>query len=348
MDKIETILVVDDTPLNIEILLELLSQKYDDILVATDGKTALEIAFSEKIDMILLDIMMPDMDGFTVCQRLKENDKTKDIPVIFITAKTDEDSIERAYDIGGVDYITKPFRAKEVLSRIATHLAIFGQNKLLEKMVAEKTEELHKLNDELIHTQKEIIFTIGAIAEKRSKETGQHVSRVAEYSKVLAICYGLSIEEEMMIRRASPMHDIGKIAIPDNILNKPAKLTYEEFEIMKKHSEYGYEMLKHSDRPLLKMAAQIAYTHHEKWDGSGYPNGLKGEGIPLCGRITALADVFDALGSDRVYKKAMDDESIFKIIREGRGTHFDPKLVDIFFENIDKFLEIRENMRDLF
>jgi len=208
-------------------------------------------------------------------------------------------------------------------------------------------DELMALKQEIEETQKEIIFTMGAVGESRSKETGNHVKRVAEYSYILAKKYGLDEDECEMLRQASPMHDIGKIAIADSILNKPARFTPEEFEIMKQHAQLGYDMLKHSQRPLLKTAAIVAYEHHEKWNGTGYPNGLAKEDIHIYGRITALADVFDALGSDRVYKKAWDDEKIFKLFKEERGEHFDPKLVDIFFENLDEFLTIRDTLKDI-
>lgn len=194
--------------------------------------------------------------------------------------------------------------------------------------------------------QKEIIFNMGSIGESRSKETGNHVKRVAEYSKVLALKYGLEEDESEMLRQASPMHDIGKVAIPDSILNKPGRLTDEEMQIMQTHVVKGFEMLNVSDRPLLKTAAVIALEHHEKWDGTGYPSGKKAEDIHIYGRITALADVFDALGSDRCYKKAWDDEKIFNMFKEERGRHFDPALVDIFFENLNEFLRIREQFKD--
>ena len=211
-----------------------------------------------------------------------------------------------------------------------------------------KFAEVEALQKEIEDTQKEVVFTMGAIGESRSKETGNHVKRVAEYSKIFALHYGLDEKEAEMLKQASPMHDIGKVAIPDNILNKPAKFTPEEFKKMQEHAQLGYDMLKMSNRPLLKMAATVAYEHHEKWDGSGYPQGLKGEDIHIYGRITALADVFDALGSDRCYKKAWNDEKIFKMFKDERGKHFDPKLIDIFFENLDQFLEIREKLKDTF
>ena len=199
---------------------------------------------------------------------------------------------------------------------------------------------------ELEEVQRDIIFTMGSIAEFKSKETGEHIKRVAKYSKILALAYGLDETEASMIELASPMHDIGKIAISDGILNKPTRLTFEEFEIIKTHTQKGYEMLSVSSRPLLKMAATIAYSHHEKYDGTGYPLGLKGEDIPLYGRITAIADVFDALSQDRCYKKAWHIDDILEYIKKEEGTYFDPVLVDLFFKNIDTILEIKEKYQD--
>ena len=207
--------------------------------------------------------------------------------------------------------------------------------------------EVKDLNEEIEATQREVVFTMGAIGESRSKETGNHVKRVAEYSKLLALYYGLSEEEAEMLKQASPMHDIGKVAIPDAILNKPGKFTDEEFEYMKKHAKLGFDMLNSSNRPLLKAAAIVAHEHHEKYNGKGYPRGLRADEIHIYGRITAVADVFDALGSDRCYKKAWDDEKIFDLFRKERGEHFDPKLVDIFFKHLDDFLEIRNKFKDL-
>ncbi len=216
----------------------------------------------------------------------------------------------------------------------------------LEQQVNDRVKELVALDQEIQDTQREVVFTMGAIGESRSKETGNHVKRVAEYSKLLALHYGLSQSEAEMLKQASPMHDIGKVAIPDAILNKPGRFDEAERRIMDTHAQIGYDMLKHSNRPLLKMAATVAYEHHEKWDGSGYPNGLKGEEINIYGRITALADVFDALGSDRVYKKGWELDRILNLFKEERAKHFDPKLIDIFFENIDKFLSIRDRYVD--
>ena len=211
-----------------------------------------------------------------------------------------------------------------------------------------RTKFAKELYKEIEFTQKEIIFTMGAIAESRSKETANHVKRVASYSYLLAKYYGLSQREARMLQEASPMHDIGKVAIPDAVLKKPGKLDQEEFKLMQSHTVLGYEMLKYSKRELLQTAAIVAYEHHEKWDGSGYPRGLKAEEIHIYGRITAVADVFDALGSDRVYKKAWEDEKIFKLFQEEKGKHFDPKLIDVFFLHVDEFLAVREKLKDTF
>ncbi|MEA2098698.1 MAG: two-component system response regulator [Campylobacterota bacterium] len=345
MEDKKTILVVDDTKLNIEILLDLLGEKYN-IIPSLNGEKALKILQKKDIDLILLDIMMPDMDGYEVCREIKKDNKTKDIPVIFITAKIDEDSIEKAYDVGGVDYVTKPFSPREILSRISAHLALSQQRNILEVMRIQLQKENLVLNKEIHETQKEIIFTMGSIGESRSKETGNHVKRVAKYSEILALNYGMCEKEASLLKEASPMHDIGKVAIPDSVLNKPARLTQEEYVIMQEHAQLGYDILKGSKRELLKTAAILAYEHHEKWDGSGYPQGKKGEDIHIYGRITAIADVFDALGSDRVYKKAWDDEKIFNYFKDESGSHFDPNLIDIFFDNLDEILKVRDSLAD--
>jgi HD-GYP domain-containing protein (c-di-GMP phosphodiesterase class II)/ribonuclease BN (tRNA processing enzyme) len=220
------------------------------------------------------------------------------------------------------------------------------QRLMLASTYAAETLVSAQLTQEVEETQREVVFTMGAVGESRSKETGNHVKRVAEYSKILALAYGLSAEEAELLKQASPMHDIGKVAIPDAVLNKPGRFNAQERKIMDTHAELGYGMIKNSERPLLKAAAIVAYEHHEKWNGSGYPNKKSGEDIHIYGRITAVADVFDALGSDRVYKKAWDDERILKLFKEERAKHFDPTLVDLFFENLDKFYAIRDEFRD--
>ncbi len=236
------------------------------------------------------------------------------------------------------DMIAARFKAEDELKDLNEHL---------EERIQEATREIRDLNKEIVDTQSEVVFTMGAIGETRSKETGNHVKRVAAYSYILAINCGIPEKEARMLEQASPMHDIGKVGIPDSILKKPGKLTNEEFDIMKTHAELGYSMLKHSQRPLMKTAAIVAYEHHEKWNGQGYPRGLSGNDIHIYGRITALADVFDALGTDRVYKKAWSDEKIFALLKEERGQHFDPQVVDAFFNNIDEILAVRKKYKDI-
>lgn len=235
----------------------------------------------------------------------------------------------------------------ESLYSIATVVPIKNKSgDILEYMqIRQDITEVINLHKELEDTQREVIYKMGEIVETRSEETGNHVKVVAEYSKLLAIKYGLSQSEAELLKHASPMHDIGKVGIPDSLLNKPSKLTCEEFEIMKTHTTVGYEILKTSNRPILKASAIVAYEHHEKWDGSGYPRGLSGHDIHIYGRITALADVFDALGSERIYKKAWKLNDILEYFKEEKGKHFDPELVDIFFNNLDEFLEIREKYK---
>lgn len=235
---------------------------------------------------------------------------------------------------------------KYIVNNLFYPIADLHNNIVEHIQVMHDLTEIITLNEEIINTQKEVVLTLGAIGETRSKETGMHVKRVAEYSYLLAKLSGLNEDEASLLKQASPMHDIGKVGIPDDILNKPGKLTFNEFEIMKTHAELGYEMLKSSERTILKTSAIVAYTHHEKYDGSGYPRGLKGEDIPIYGRITAIADVYDALGHDRVYKKAWDMEDILDLFRTERAKHFDPKMIDLFFEHLDQFLSIRENMQD--
>ncbi len=266
--------------------------------------------------------------------------------------RTKERNLEENILIGEIELLQENFEltAKKLIKDIVRQDKImFRSDQRQRKDYDElqlKLEEIKLLNREIEDTQKEVIFTMGAIGESRSKETGNHVKRVAEYSKLFALHYGLSLKEAEMLKQASPMHDIGKVAIPDSILNKPGSFNPNERIIMDTHAQLGYEMLKHSNRILLKTASIVAYEHHEKYNGKGYPQGLKGEKIHIYGRITAIADVFDALGSDRVYKKAWSDEKIFNLFKEERGEHFDPKLVDIFFTYLDDFLNIRKTFKD--
>ena len=247
-------------------------------------------------------------------------------------------------NIIGYSAIREDITQHKKIEELNKELAIYKQH--LEKKVKEATSHIEELIIEIEETQKEVIFTMGAIGERRSEETGLHVKRVAEYSKLLAVYYGLDKKEAEILRQASPMHDIGKVGIADSILNKPGVLTQQEYAIMKEHTTLGYNMLKSSKRKILKTAAIVAHEHHERWDGKGYPKGLKGEAIHIYGRITAVADVFDALGSHRTYKKAWDEEEIFEHFKKEKGKQFDPKLVDIFLKHKDEFLDIRNKFQD--
>jgi len=257
-------------------------------------------------------------------------------------------SIEAEYDNDGrhIGYyaVRHDITAQKEVEELKSELQELNTH--LESQVDEKIIEVVQLNKDIRDTQKEIIFTMGTIGESRSKETGLHVKRVAEYSKLLALHFGIHEYEADMIKQASPMHDIGKIGIPDSILNKPGRLTDGERVIMNTHAQLGFDMLSHSDKELLRMSAIIAYQHHEKWDGTGYPHGLVGEDIHIYGRITAIADVFDALGSDRAYKKAWEDEKIFTLFKEESGKQFDPTLIEIFFNHLDDFLKVRDKFKE--
>lgn len=324
----QTILVVDDSSDNIDVLINILSDKYS-LKVAKNGEIALKIAMKFVPDIILLDIKMKGMDGYTVCSKLKADVRTKDIPVIFVTSLDDVDDETKGFKLGAVDYITKPIRPIVVLARIETHLQLYDQNRALERKVHERTFALHE-------SRLEIIRRLGLAAEFRDNDTGMHIIRMSGYCSILSKAIGLDDEVVNLVYNATPMHDVGKIGIPDSILFKPGKLTPAERKIMEKHSEFGAKILgEHSD-PLLRMARDVALSHHEKWDGSGYPMGLKGEEIPLVGRIVAVADVFDALTSKRPYKEAWTESEAVAYIREQAGKHFDPALVSAFLDNLDK------------
>lgn len=331
------IMIVDDTPANLQLLTSILKEEGYKVRPATSGKMALEAISKRAPDLILLDIKMPDMDGYEVCTALKSNPLTEQIPVLFISALTDVNDKLKAFSVGGLDYISKPFQFEEVKARVSTHLQLKALQTQMEQKIEEGINRIQSLSQEIIDTQHELILTLGEICETRSHETGLHVIRVADFSYCLAKLCGCADAE--LIKEASPMHDIGKVAIPDRILNKPGKLDAEEWEVMKTHSQLGFQMLSVSQRPLLNMAAIIAHQHHEKWDGTGYPQGLKGDQIHIAGRITAIADVFDALGHKRCYKQPWDLDIILDFFKSERAKHFDPELIDLLFKHIDLFLE---------
>ncbi len=338
-----TILLVDDTKTNIDVLIQALGDEYK-LAVALEGKKAIEIAKNNAVDLILLDIMMPVLDGFDVCRILKKDPVTRDIPVIFITAMDAAKEKTKGFKIGAVDYITKPFDGVEVKARVKTHLhlklsreALKNQNKVLEEKVRERTQEL-------ADTQIEILQRLGLAAEQRDNETGQHIKRMSEYCRLLGKAVGFSPEEYNRLALASTMHDVGKIGISDTILLKPGKLTEQEYAIMKTHAAIGAKILSNSNSKLLEVAEIISLTHHEKWDGTGYPRGLKGEEIPIVGRIACICDVFDALISERPYKKAWPMKKTMDHIKTCSGTFFDPDLVERFFSLETELKEIIDKL----
>nr|WP_315466875.1 two-component system response regulator [uncultured Undibacterium sp.] len=350
----QVILIVDDTPDNITLLSALLKDKYR-IKIATNGLKALHIASIEPSpDLILLDVMMPEMDGYETCRRLKDNPQTHQIPVIFLTAKSQVSDEEMGLRLGAVDYISKPVSPPIVLARVATQLNLVrarnllqDQNKNLEGLVKDRTLKLAKMQDA-------IIMAMASLAETRDNETGNHIRRTQNYVAALArqlktvprFSAELTDENIELLYKSAPLHDIGKVGIPDNILLKPGKLTSEEFEVMKLHTNYGRETILSVERYLgesnefLRFAREITYSHQEKWDGSGYPENLSGDAIPISARLMAVADVYDALISRRVYKPAFSHEEAIDIMRKGRGSHFDPDILDVFLKITDEFKEI--------
>jgi putative two-component system response regulator len=340
------ILLIDDKKENLELLDRFLMADGYKIRTALSAKAAFFSISARIPDLILLDIDMPEMDGFEVCKKLKDDEHTKDIPIIFISAHSDTEAKITAFQLGGIDYIPKPFANEEVIARVRIHLKLIDYQHHLENKIQEGLEQIQSLNDELEVTQKEMIVTLGTIMETRDPDTGKHVVRVAKYSKLIAELYGLSPEEVDLVYKASPFHDAGKVAIPDKILNKPAKFTPEEWEIMKTHSMRGYEIFKNAKKPILKMAAIIAKEHHEYWNGKGYPDGLAQEQIHIAGRIVILADVLDALTSKRVYKDSWDFKESVDFIKEQSGEMFEPKIVELFSANIDKFQKIHETHKE--
>ncbi|MBM7060311.1 two-component system response regulator [Pseudomonas sp. UL073] len=355
-----TVLIVDDTPDNLTILADLLKILYR-VKAARDGAKALQIAASDdKPDLILLDVMMPGMSGFEVCRQLKAQPETRDIPVIFLTTLGAAEDELRGLELGAVDYITKPINPPTVLLRVDNHLKLKAasdflrdQNGFLEREVARRTQEVVAIQDVTIQA-------LASLAETRDNETGNHIRRTQFYVQLLAeqvkehprFAAELDSYTRNLLFKSAPLHDIGKIGIPDSILLKPGRLTAEEFEVMKTHTTLGRDALQRAEDglgievPFLRLAKEIAYSHQEKWDGSGYPEGKAGEDIPLSARLMAVADVYDALTSQRVYKPGMPHEDAVALISEQRGRHFDPDLVDAFLAIQEEFAAIARRYTD--
>ncbi|MCF8479163.1 MAG: two-component system response regulator [Rhodospirillum sp.] len=356
-----TILVVDDTPENLSLMSDLLRDIYR-VKVATGGEKALRIArAAEPPDLILLDVMMPGMDGYEVCRHLKADRTTAAIPVIFLTARTDPEDERKGLDLGAVDYITKPISPPLVLARVRNHLALKSHADFLKDKASWLEREVRDRTQDISRIKELSIVAMATLAETRDNETGNHIRRTQNYVKALAeaLVPFPSYSEDLtpanidLLFKSAPLHDIGKVGIPDAILLKPGRLTAEEFSIMKTHATLGANAIREAETMLdsaepsfLRYAREIAEYHHEKWDGSGYPLGLAGDDIPLSGRLMALADVYDALISERCYKPAWTHEQAVDMIREGRDTHFDPRMVDVFLGMSETFRDIATRLRD--
>ena len=355
-----TLLAVDDTADNLALLNDLLSKQYK-VKLANSGAKALKIAAAAPPpDLILLDIMMPGMDGYEVCRQLKLQAATRDIPVIFLTACADAEAERAGLEAGAVDYVTKPFNPPVLLARVKTHLALKAQADFLRDKSAFLEAEVDKRTREIRAIQDVTIHTLASLAETRDSETGNHIRRTQFYVKALArrLCEHPGLAAILtpryieMLFKSAPLHDIGKVGIPDAILLKPGRLSPEEFEIMKTHTTLGRQAIEHAEQLLgmqvdfLSMSKDIAQSHQEKWDGSGYPQQLAGDALPLSARLMALADVYDALISRRIYKPAMSHAQAAEIIVAGRGQHFDPDVVDAFLAIQDEFQAIARRFSD--
>ena len=349
-----TVLLCDDELMNRKVASKILSKEGYSIIEAQNGQEAIDILHVKRIDLILMDLMMPVMDGYEAIKIIKNDDELSNIPLIIISALSDREAINKGLELGGDEYLTKPFDIIEFRLRIrnAIKLGVYqnmlkDNGSLLESQVREKTKELRNALDEVQKSEKDIISILSKAAEFRDNETSAHTLRVGEISALIAKKLGWNDDEVELMRLAAPMHDVGKVGIEDIILLKPGKLDDREFGRMKKHSEIGHSILSQKETPLLKLAAEIAYTHHEKYNGSGYPRGLSGDDIPLSGSIVAVVDVFDALLSRRPYKMAFSLEKTLEIIENDSGIHFHPKVVEVFLDSLDEVLEIRKRLEDV-
>ena len=359
MNDLPTVLVVDDTPDNLHLMSGLLRESYR-VKVANQGEKALRIVQEEAPDLILLDIMMPGLDGYEVCRRLKALPKVRDVPVIFLTAKSEIEDETRGFELGAVDYITKPISPPIVMARVHTHLLLKQSQDFLRDKAEYLEAEVARRGAELAAIQDVTILAMASLAETRDNDTGNHIRRTQHYVKLLArqlqldpaYAPELSDAQVELLFKSAPLHDIGKVGIPDHILLKPGGFEAPEFEIMKRHAQLGRDAIEAAERqlghsvPFLKVAKEIAYSHQEKWDGTGYPEGLAGTAIPLSARLMALADVYDALISKRVYKPAMSHQLARNIVLEGRGSHFDPAVVDAFVAVEAEFIAIAARYGD--
>jgi putative two-component system response regulator len=347
------ILVVDDEPLNRELMESQLIALGHEVVTANHGEDALQKVQKSLPDVILLDVMMPKMDGFEVARRLKAQENTRHIPIVMVTALKEVEDRIKALEAGANDFMSKPIDKAELRATVASQIQIKAYHdhmrqyqKELENEVDVRTEQLRRAFEKIKMGSVDTINRLSRAAEFKDEDTGAHIFRMSNYSATIARKMGFSKTVTEGILYAAPMHDVGKIGIPDRILLKPGKLNPEEWGVMRQHTQWGGAILEGNSKGFVKLAQIIALTHHEKWDGSGYPNGLKGKKIPLIGRIVAISDVFDALTSKRPYKEPFSLEKSYAIIKEGCGSHFDPKVVDAFFEAESEILVIREQYKD--
>ncbi|MGD9732454.1 MAG: HD domain-containing phosphohydrolase [Desulfamplus sp.] len=327
------VLLVDDEPNNLRLMRHILSEYYK-LSFATNGIDAIDAAKKVMPDIILMDIMMPEMDGYEACKRLKADKNTAQIPVIFITAMNATEDERLGFEVGGVDYITKPISPTILLARVSIHIALYNQQIACEKKVIERTAKLEEI-------QRAALFMLGEAGDYNDTDTGVHIWRMADYSSAIGRCLGWNVDKSRILELAASMHDIGKIGIPDSILKKKGKLSDDEWKIMKTHPEIGYNILSKSNTLLFIMASDVALFHHEKWDGTGYPRGLKEKHIPEAARIVAVADVFDALTMERPYKDAWSVEKAVEEIKKGAGSHFDPEIVQCFLNREQEIRNIK-------
>ncbi len=349
-----TVLIVDDEPINLSVLTHILINQYQ-VRAANSGQRALEVAVTDpKPDIILLDIMMPEMDGYEVVSKLKENPQTSDIPVIFVTAMDDVTDEELGFELGAVDYIAKPIRPAILLARVKAHLTLKQASDFLQDQNSFLEAEINRRMKENLNIQNVSIRALAHLSETRDPETGEHIMRTQHFIKILAqnlqhhprFKHVIDDSYINLVTRSAPLHDIGKVGIPDHILLKPGALTNEEWQVMKTHAELGAKAIEQAEKDVeqslefLSLAKEIAHWHHEKWDGSGYPDGLSEEDIPVSARLMALADVFDALTTPRVYKEACSFAKAREIIIDSSGSHFDPAVVDAFLQVYEQFVAI--------
>ena len=339
--------IVDDTPINLTLMQALVAKVEGcEPVCFSESLAGLQFCIDEDVDLVIVDYMMPAPDGLEFITQLRSAANRAGVPILMVTADHEKEVRYRALELGATDFLTKPVDRIEFLSRVRNMLAIRRSHVLLANRAETLAEEVRRATAEIVAREKEVIYRLSKAAEYRDPETGAHIVRMTQYSALIARHLGWNEDAVELILQAAPMHDVGKLGTPDHILLKPTQLTDAEFAIMKQHTVTGAAILRDSSSPMLQLAAEIALRHHEKFDGSGYPDRLAGEEIPLAARIVAVADVFDALTSSRPYKKAWEIDRAVAVLADGRGKHFDPACVDVFIEHLDEVLAIRDRFRD--